>query len=166
MHGTVRAALCTEMITIEPDALVSAAELLFVERRAPELYVVSPCGLLLGVLPDYEVLKLRLLGAPSAAARVADVMAVPAETATLDTPLGDVACRLRVNVHSRIPVVDSGRLVGYVTRHTVLAVLLECDENPESPTELTDMRPSRGRIRIPEPNFLRSARPAAVEPGV
>jgi CBS-domain-containing membrane protein len=166
MHGTVRAALCTDVVTIGPDASLSAAESLLIERRTPELYVVSPCGLLLGVLPDYELLKLRLLGERPGTECVADVMAVRLETATLDTPLGDVACRLRINVHSRIPVIDDGRLVGYVSRRDVLAALLENVGGDGSSTTMTGGEESRRRKAVHAPNYLRNARLAAAETGV
>lgn len=166
MHGTVRAALCTDVVTIGPDAPLSAAEALLVAQPTPELYVVSPGGLLLGVLPDYEVLKLRLLGVPADALRVADVMAAHLEAATPDTPLGEVACRLRANVHARMPVTDEGRLVGYVSRQELLAVLLRIDAGAAPPAPATEPETAPQRSMPRAPNFLRGVHAAAAGSGV
>jgi acetoin utilization protein AcuB len=166
MHGTVRAALCTDVVTIGPDAPLSAAEPLFVERRTPEVYVTSPCGLLLGILPDYEVLKMRLLGTLANAGRVADVMVTRVEAATLDTPLGEVACRLRVNVHSRMPVIDEGRLIGYVSRRELFAVLLAAEVDGESSRAATEINPEFRRHVPRAPMFLHNARLVSSEPGM
>ncbi len=52
--------LMTTAVTISPQATLTAALKLLISSKAQELYVVGPRKKLLGILPDYELLKAQL----------------------------------------------------------------------------------------------------------
>lgn len=59
--------------------------------------------------------------------RAKDVMTSPAVTVGLDAHLDEMARLMRVHQINRVPVVDSGRLVGVVTRGDVLCAIAHLD---------------------------------------
>jgi CBS domain-containing protein len=164
MQGTVREVLSTDVVTIRPDAPLALAEQLLVERRTSELFVIDPCGRLLGLLPDYELLKLRLLGATGSHS-VAEVMTAQFEAVAPEAPLAEVALRLRMHVHARVPVVDRGRLVGQVSRRDLLIALWL--RQPPEPAHDRDAHPGPVLNRMQgAPKFLRRPSATPVTPGV
>lgn len=68
--------------------------------------------------------------------RAKDVMTTPAVTVGLDAHLDEIARLLRVHQINRVPVVDSDRLVGVVTRGDVLGAIAHLDR-----TEIDLTRP-------------------------
>lgn len=121
MQGTARDILSIEFAVVEPLATLAAAEQLLVTRGVDELYVVDESQQLLGIIPDYVFLRRRLV--PDSAVRAVEIMSTHVVTASPDAPLGEIAARLRMHVHSRIPIVEEGRLIGIVTRRDVLQLL-------------------------------------------
>jgi acetoin utilization protein AcuB len=141
------AELCTDPpAAIRPDARLDAALELLVARETTELYVVDDDGRLLGVVPDYELLKVRLSG--DWAELAVGQLASPALLCfAAQTPFGEALRAFREGRHSRAAVVDGGRLIGQVTRTSLLRYIR--DEHRPTP---------------PRPKLLRSelARNAAV----
>lgn len=120
MFATVRDVYLTQVVRITPQTMLVDAERVLLSGHGDEAYVVDEEGRLLGVVPDYELLKLRMLNLHDVGA-AADIMTPAPPAVTLDTPLEEAACRLRVHVHRSLPVVDNGRLVGRVNRCSVLS---------------------------------------------
>lgn len=118
--ATVRDVYITQVARISPQTMLAEAEKLLMSKSGDEAYVVDEDGRLLGVVPDYELLKLRLLNLHNVGAAV-DVMTPGPPSVTLGTPLEEAACRLRVHVHRSLPVVDNGLLIGRVDRRCILS---------------------------------------------
>ena len=62
MRMTVAELMCETPVTLGPECTTDEALEAFFEYETPELYVVDKSGRLLGVLPDYELLKAQLSG--------------------------------------------------------------------------------------------------------
>jgi CBS-domain-containing membrane protein len=105
------------------------------------------------------VLKCRLL--PDRAERVAEIMSTNVPSVAPDTPLVDVAARLRMHVHARIPVVECGRLVGVVTRRALLQRLAVVESTNQADT-VASMRVGKPSCELAPPNFIRAVRASAV----
>lgn len=157
MQGVARDILSTRYVAVDPALPIERAEALLLWQQVEELFVTDAGGRLLGVLPDYAVLKWRLL--PDGAQRVAEIMSEGIAVANPDTPLGEIAARLRVHVHARIPIVDGGRLVGVVTRRALLQRL--ADSRPETPPVCAAARrDGLSPVVLAAPNFLKKTNPA------
>jgi len=143
-------------VVLDSDA-VTDAEVRLIALGVPELFVISAEGRLLGILPDYEVLKRRLVG-DLRSLRVSDLMSPAAVQITCQTPLAELAERMRLSCHRRLPVVDDGRLVGEVTRRSLLRHLQASERSQQNPR-----RPSAGSVPAHRPfgppKFLSSSRP-------
>lgn len=125
-------------VTIGPDADLAAAVELLVARNAMELYVVDAEQQVLGIVPDYELLKARLNGS-AAELRIRQVLSPRVLCFSLETDVADVLRIFREGQHSRAALVDGNRLVGQVTRTMLLRNLIDAD-----------------CLALPRPKFLQS----------
>ena len=122
MRMTVADLMCETPITVGPGCTTDEALEAFYEYETPELYVVDHDGRLLGVLPDYEVLKAELSGEAHDAC-VADLMSTSVPICKPNTDAAEVARMFRDSQISRIPVINGGRLIGVVMRADVIRVM-------------------------------------------
>lgn len=131
-------------LAVEPDTSMARVERILVLCQLNEVYVVGHRGELLGIVPDYEFLKARLLN-ESSWKRVEQAMLPVCQTVKPSDSIHHIALLLRENYRQRIAVVENCILVGIITRQSVLRALL--DESvyvPASPI-------------VPSPKFLESA---------
>lgn len=119
MAATVRDVYVSQVVRITPQTMLADAEQELLSGSGDHAYVVDDAGRLVGVVPDYELLKLRMLNLHDVGAAV-DVMTPGPPAVTLETPLEEAACHLRVHVHRSLPVLEDGRLVGRVERRSIL----------------------------------------------
>ena len=119
MRGAATDVLTPTGAVISVTSAVDDAEQRIVTLGVTELYAVSADGELAGIVPDFELLKRRLAGDRRAQC-VGDLMSPVRVSVNCATPLADVAVHMRSGCHRRIPVVANGRLVGEVTRRTLL----------------------------------------------
>jgi CBS domain-containing protein len=131
MQGVARDILSSRIVVIDAALPIERAEALLLSHQVEELFVTDADGRLLGVLPDYALLRWRLL--PDGARRVAEIMSAGMLTARPDTPLVEIAARLRMHVHARIPILEGDRLVGVVARRAVLQRLALNSSRPPGP---------------------------------
>lgn len=161
MRMSVGDLMCETPVTVGPDCTSDEALEIFFEYETPELYVVDKSGRLLGVLPDYELLKTHLSGEARGAC-VEQLMSRSVPVFSIDSDAADVARMFRDNQCSRMPVVKSGRLVGIVTRTDILrlmAVLRRIDPQPSA----TSVGPKRPKLLAPSKSTkTRTARPKTV----
>lgn len=122
MQGVAGDILSLDYSAVGASTSIEDAEKLLLQSGADEVYVLDPAGVLIGVLPGYALLKRRLL--PDGSSRVAEIMSSRFPMAQPDTPLMELAARLREHVHGRIVIVDRGRIAGIVYRRDVLARLV------------------------------------------
>jgi CBS domain-containing protein len=101
--------MTTSVITVEDDTRVEDAARLLARHRISGLPVVNNTGALIGVVTEYDLLAKR--GATVADSMTRGVISVSPETST-----EDVAHLLADRRVRRVPVLDSGRLVGIVSR--------------------------------------------------
>ena len=122
MRGVAADVLTPTGAVIRTTATLEEAEQRMVTLGTSELYVLSADGQLAGILPDYDVLKLRLAGELNRR-RVSDVMSAAEPRVSSTTPIAELAVKMRSSCHRRIPVIANGRLIGEVTRRNVLRYL-------------------------------------------
>jgi CBS domain-containing protein len=160
MRGTAAEVLTPTGAIVPATASVDDAERRLLTLGASELYVLGSDGQLAGVLPDYDLLKRRLTG-DSRPLSVAEMMSRIDIRASCATPLSELALHMRQSCRARIPVVANGRLIGEVTRTSILRKLRTPDTvdaavAPE-PAEGTETRP----VPPAGPKFLRTGSTAA-----
>lgn len=144
MRMTVADLMCETPVTIGPDSSTEDALDAFYEYEAAELYVVDKTGKLLGILPDYELLKVELSGEARGAC-VHQLMSRSAPTVTPETDAADVARLFRAGYCSRLPVLKDGKLIGVVTRADVLR-LMAVFQRMERESKKTRTGPKRPKI--------------------
>lgn len=154
---TVHDVALRSAVTVLADAAISQAEQLLIEKNASEVYVVDVQERLLGVVPDYEILKHRLIDGDEADA-IASLMS-PVKVWLLPTAsLESGAILLREHVHASVPVIDNGRLIGQLCRVNLLRILAETRASGTAeplPSEAHGVSP---------PKFLRTAQTSIVAP--
>lgn len=115
--------LMTTAITISPQATLQSALALLVNSGVQELYVVGPKKKLLGILPDYELLKAQL-AETDPQATVERWMVASVQTLTPTTDLAVATNLFRAGNCSRAAVLQKGQLVGVVSRLDILRLCL------------------------------------------
>jgi len=118
------------VVTASPHDTTGEALERVVSSRATELYVVDSDQSLLGIVPDYELLKVRLHGGVTETT-VERIMSHRVICFESDARVGDALKLFREGQHSRAAVVQGGKLVGQITRTTLLRNLVS--GNPSSP---------------------------------
>jgi CBS domain-containing protein len=138
---------------IRPEATLTAALELLWQENVEELYVTDALGRLLGVLPDYELLKATLNG-DGAEQRVEDLMTRSLVVFAPTLPVLEAARAFRDARHRHVAVAVQGRLVGRNARTGVLRALADSTRRnlrvlvSESPGEssVTAVPPNRPRF--------------------
>lgn len=161
--------------TVLENASINEAAIALLEHDAAEVYVVSRAGLLLGVIPEYEILKARLCGTPREAS-IAPIVTHSLRTVAPSASAVVVAGLFREGFRSSLAVVDSsGRLIGQIKRRelvwllTTLDRLEESDPVPAAQGKIEDATDSEkptepsSTSKVPEPKFLLRQRALGVE---
>jgi len=136
-----------EVVSIAPHATVLEAARLMRRYHVSGLPVVAGGGEVVGVLSEKDVAQALDLVSPGGlldlvldptgltetrlakmrdrlgTVRVSEVMSSEASVIAPDAPIEAAAQIMRERKINRLPVVDSGRLVGILTRHDVLHAL-------------------------------------------
>lgn len=128
--------MTTQVTTIEAGATVREAAKRMLARRVSALPVVDGRGRVIGIVSEGDLVRRAELGTEAArswwlrmfaedeardyirthGASVADVMSTPAIGVRRATPLHEVARLMEKHRVKRLPVLESGRLVGIVSR--------------------------------------------------
>ncbi|MEW4488357.1 CBS domain-containing protein [Thalassoglobus sp. JC818] len=123
-------------LSLLPETSSLRAEKILLLCQLPEVYVTSSEGALMGVVPDYIFLKNRIIER-DIERPISELMVPVRLTARPGDNILKLACTLREHIHQRVPVVESGLLIGMVTRHAVLRTLVEavldCPEETVEP---------------------------------
>lgn len=145
-------------VTVSPECSADAAVELLSRCLVDELYVVDGCGRLLGMVPDYELLKAELSG-EAHDATVEQLMSRNIPVFTPQTDAAEVARLFRDGRHRQFPVVSRGKLVGLITRGDVvrlMAVLRRID----SPALTPAPRVKKPRIATRRPRVTQGKKSA------
>lgn len=170
MRLTVEDLMTQKPVMAAPTCSADKAVEILSRHDATELYVVDKSGRLLGVVPDFELLKAELSG-EAADATVETLMSRNIPVFTPASDAAEVARLFRDGRYRQFPVVDRGRLVGTVTRGDIvrlMAILRRIDcpvpraiEKHKAP-KLVTARAQRSRTTTsPVARTKRSRRPTA-----
>lgn len=122
MQPTVREMMTGNVRTIPCNATLAEAERILIAERLPELFVTDEAGFVVGVIPDYALVKLHLTDAEPPAG-LETVMSRRFLVIGPDSPLSVAARYLREHLHHRLAVVENRQLIGVLTRTRVLEYL-------------------------------------------
>jgi CBS domain-containing protein len=148
---------------ISPDASITDAIRLMLERRFSGLPVVDAGGSVVGIVTEGDLLRRAETGTQRKRARwieflmsgrlateyvqtsgrkVGDVMTPDVRTVTEDAPLEDIVHLMERHQINRVLVVRDGKLVGIVTRanllHALATVAAETKPGPASDTSIRE----------------------------
>jgi CBS domain-containing protein len=156
MRGAAADVLTPTGAVISANAPLEDAEQRIIVLGVSELYVLSADGRLAGILPDHELLKRRLSGDRRRLC-VSDLMSPIGVSVHCATPLAEIAMQMRCGNLRRIPVVANGRLVGEVTRCSLLRYCRVAASNSERAS--VEASATAAAETLPAgPTFLRRAR--------
>lgn len=133
-------------LTVEPGTALADAARIMLDQHLSALPVVQRDGMLCGIITDGDMLRRPELGtasvvgrwrqflAPEASARdfvktrgkrVEEVMSTEIISVGPDTSVDEIVDMMERRRIKQVPVVKAGRLVGLVTRRSLLAALVE-----------------------------------------
>jgi len=134
------------VITVMPETTIAEAARLMLQHRVSGLPVLDAAGQVVGVVSEGDLLRraetgterrrsrwLEFLIAPGRLAteyahvhgrKVGEVMTESVVSAAPDDPLAEVIGKMERRQIKRVPVIDSGRLVGIVSRADLVRALL------------------------------------------
>ena len=122
LHRTVSEVMDREPAVVDESATAEQALCQLWAGYADEIYVTDEQGRLLGSLPDYELLK-AVVNGTSGQSRAGALMSRSLATITQDCCIEQIAPLFRDGRCRQLPVVDGGRLVGSLSRRSVLGYL-------------------------------------------
>ena len=163
MEITVRDLMNQSPAMISVDASLDDAVVAMMQAEVNELYVVDDDRQLLGVIPDYELLKLYLNGLSSEQTLVG----ITSSNITTIQPgysIMQVSPLFRNSYLDRLAVVDGGRLVGALNRRDVIWLLstvdrvLHGERNFAKDAGVAYESPADERTPVATPKFLRQQR--------
>jgi len=137
MRMTVADLMTQRPVIVSPDCSADEAVEILSRRQSTELYVTDASGRLLGVVPDFELVKAELSG-EARGATVEQLMSRNVPVFSPESDAAEVARLFRDGRFSRLPVVSGGKLVGVITRSDVvrlMAVLRRIDSPTRSVTK-------------------------------
>lgn len=109
----------TLTVTVAPDDSAATALEKLLEADATEVYVIDDERRLVGIVPDYELLKAHLNGGWTELT-VDQMMSHRVLCFTAQTTVAEAAKSFREGQHSRAAILDHGRLCGQITRTDLL----------------------------------------------
>ncbi len=118
--------LNSDIITVKPDDEITSVVGLLVDKDISGVPVVDENGDLVGMLTERDCIRVALSSGyyGELGGLVREFMSSPVETVDASDNLMDVAKRFVDSTHRRFPVLDSGRLVGLLSRRDVLDALM------------------------------------------
>ncbi len=143
MQAVVGDVMSREIQTISRTISVYEALRLLVHRGVEELYVTDAEQRLIGILPDYELLKHQLSEPSDPQVTVERLMSRRFLVVAPATPLGVALRYLRESFHRRLAVVEGMQVVGQISRIDVLRELAS--------------QPVKTSWMPPAPRFLRQS---------
>lgn len=155
MPITVADVMRPQPATIRPNAPLAKAMETICCDEVSELYVTDSLGRLLGILPDYELLKAELGGVPGSEL-VEDLMTRSLMVFPPHLDVAEAARVFRDCRYTRVAVVDGGQLVGQVTRVDVLRLLVAA-RIPNDGTEVAAAAGGSAAAAMPAPVFATHA---------
>lgn len=122
---TARDCMSRKVNSLRPDDDVLAAVRVLVENRISGAPVIDNIGNLLGILTEKDCMAIALSAGyhGESGGKVRDFMSTEVMTVDADTPVIEIAEHFANRNFRRLPVLESGRVVGVVSRRDVLWLL-------------------------------------------
>ena len=147
-YGTITKYMSTSLITFLPETDIEEAIQTILENRISGAPVVNGTGKLVGILSEKDCLRLLIDSdyhdQPGGKGKVMDYMTRNVKTLSADQSVLDAAYAFMNSPYRRFPVLDSGTLVGQISRRDVLTAI----DDESAPAERTVPSSWAGR----EPN--------------
>jgi CBS domain-containing protein len=117
--------MATRLVTFSPEMPIAEAVASLVRNKYTGAPVVDASGRLIGMLSEKDCLRVAVHAnaAGAAAALVGDYMSTDVQSISPEATLLEAAERFVGAEFKRLPVVESGRLVGQISRIDVLRAL-------------------------------------------
>ncbi len=147
-----RDVMTREIVSVRPDASILECAKLMVGHRISGLPVVDEAGTLVGIVTEHDLLRHEKLGtawarpewleflisperlsldyAQSQSRTVAEVMTTGPLTIAQDAPVENAVRLMHDRRIKRLPVMDSGKLVGIIARADLLRAFARAPERP------------------------------------
>lgn len=122
---------CDPAVTIRGNESLDAALAQLLDSEATELFITDDDDRLLGIVPDHELLKARLSG-QWLDLTAGQLMSNRLLCFTPETPLADALRAFREGQHTRAAILQNGRLIGRITRTTLLRTLCQPQSTPST----------------------------------
>ncbi len=124
---TVSDYMTTNLLTFKPDTDVMSAIGLLLKRGHSGAPVVDASGILVGMLSEKDCLKVAVIANYEGVSPglVGDFMSSHVAALAPEMTLLDAATRFLDAPYKRFPVVESGRLVGQISRSDILRAIHE-----------------------------------------
>lgn len=129
----LRDVMTNDVLTVGPDADVTAAAEAMTDRRVGSACVVDEDGGLLGIITERDVLRAAASGRDLTGESVRDWMTAEVITCDPEQPPSQVAATMREQRFRHVPVCESGQLVGIVS----LRDLWQFSFLPSEPEDMT-----------------------------
>ena len=124
---TVSNYMTTNLLTFKPDTDVMSAIGQLLKRAHSGAPVCNEAGLLVSMLSEKHCLKVAVIANYEGVSRVVvgDFMSQNPSSLSPEMTLLDAATRFLDTPYKRFPVVESGRLVGQLSRSDILRAIYE-----------------------------------------
>lgn len=122
---TARDCMSRKVNSVRPDDDVLTAIKVLIDNKISGAPVIDNIGNLMGILTEKDCMAVALSAGyhGEAAGKVADYMSPEVTTVNIDTPVIEIAEHFAKRHFRRLPVLESGRVVGVVSRRDVLWLL-------------------------------------------
>ncbi len=117
---TVQDLMEDSLVTCSPEDTVECVTLMLCDKKFGSLPVVNDQQRLVGIITEFDLLKVMLTGSDLRALTVKEIMIPDVITVTEDVPVSDLITCLQTHHLIRVPVVKDKTLVGIVSRRDVL----------------------------------------------
>jgi len=153
--------MVSNVITVGPDAPIQEVANILLTNRISGVPVLGKKGELLGIISEGDLIRraetgterrhswwlAMLTGTTALAAdyvrthahKASDIMTRNVITASLDTPLHDIAALLERNSIKRVPIVKNGKVIGIVSRANLVQALASRAAGGEAQRAVDDL---------------------------
>ena len=136
MKITVRDLMTARPCAVETSTTIGDVLNLLLQEGISEVYVTDGSGALVGVVPDYSLLKAQL-NRTSETTPVDTLMSRSMQMVHPNTAASEIVSVFRESRYRRMAVVEEGKLVGQISRRDLMRLLCVQDllEDCEEPSE-------------------------------
>ena len=136
MQITVRDLMTVRPCAVETSTTIGDVLNLLLREGISEVYVTDGSGTLVGVVPDYSLLKAQL-NRTSEKTPVDTLMSRSVQMVDPNTSVSEIVSEFRESRFNKMAVVEEGRLVGQIARRDLMRLLRVQDllEDSEEPSE-------------------------------